>query len=76
MDNKTESHLIKSISIIINLTKKREIEIKKDSTINSLENEHQFKLKKTKKSFILKKIEHHIIFLDNKNNTFILLKKK
>lgn len=62
MDNKTKSHLIKSISIIINLTKKREIEIKKDSTINSLENEYQFKLKKTKKSLILKKTEHHIIF--------------
>lgn len=75
MDNKTKSHIIKSISIIINLTKKRKIEIKKDSTINSLETEYQFKLKKTKKSFILKKIEHHIIFLDNKNNTFILLKK-
>ncbi|WP_311753022.1 ABC transporter transmembrane domain-containing protein [Proteus columbae] len=75
MDNKTKSHIIKSISIIINLTKKREIEIKKDSTINSLETEYQFKLKKTKKSFILKKIEHHIIFLDNKKNAFILLKK-
>lgn len=75
MDNKTKSHIIKSISIIINLTKKREIEIKKDSTINSLETEYQFKLKKTKKSFILKKIEHQIIFLDNKNNAFILLKK-
>lgn len=55
MDNKTKSHIIKSISIIINLTKKRKIEIKKDSTINALETEYQFKLKKTKKSFILKK---------------------
>lgn len=74
MNNK-DIHLIKCINIIISLIENKEIKIEHNHTVNSLEKEHNFKLKKIKKSTLLKKqINHKLIIIDNNDNSFILLK--
>ncbi|WP_109391898.1 peptidase domain-containing ABC transporter [Proteus cibi] len=75
MKRKKDIHLIKCINIIIGLIKNKEIKIEHNHTVNSLEKAHHFKLKKIKKSILLKKqISHKLILLDNNDNLFILLK--
>ncbi|MCT6518809.1 ABC transporter transmembrane domain-containing protein [Proteus vulgaris] len=75
MNSKKDIHLIKSIHIIIGLIKNKKIKIDYNHTVNSLEKDHQFKLKKIKKTILLKKqINHKLILLDNNDNVFILLK--
>lgn len=54
MNNK-DIHLIKCINIIISLIENKEIKTEHNHTVNSLEKEHNFKLKKIKKSTLLKK---------------------
>lgn len=74
MNNK-DIHLIKCINIIISLIENKEIKTEHNHTVNSLEKEHNFKLKKIKKSTLLKKqINHKLIIIDNNENSFILLK--
>ncbi|SUC18645.1 toxin transporter [Proteus vulgaris] len=76
MKNEKDVHLIKCINIIINLTKNKEIEIKNNHTIKSLEKEYEFKLKKIKLSIVFKKqLNHKIIFYDKNEHLFILLKQ-
>ncbi|HCN43532.1 MAG TPA: type I secretion system permease/ATPase [Proteus vulgaris] len=76
MKRKKDTPLIKCINIIINLTKNKEIKIKNNCTINFLEKEFKFKLKKTDSLFLLKKnINHKIIFIDKNKHFFILLKQ-
>lgn len=55
MKRKKDTPLIKCINIIINLTKNKEIKIKNNCTINFLEKEFKFKLKKQTHYFYLRK---------------------
>ncbi|MBG3081934.1 hypothetical protein I4632_17165 [Proteus mirabilis] len=69
MANEKDVHLIKCINIIINLTKNKEIEIKNNHTIKSLEKEYEFKLKKLNHAFLFKKhVMIKIIFLAKMKN--------
>lgn len=73
--NEKDIHLIKCIKIIILLIKNKEIKIEHNHTVNSLEKEHSFKLKKIKVHTLLnKQINHKLIIIDNNDNLFILLK--
>ncbi|WP_235906203.1 hypothetical protein [Proteus terrae] len=73
--NEKDIHLIKCIKIIILLIKNKEIKIEHNHTVNSLEKEHSFKLKKIKAHTLLnKQINHKLIIIDNNDNLFILLK--
>ncbi|MEQ5186570.1 type I secretion system permease/ATPase, partial [Providencia alcalifaciens] len=73
--NDKDIHLIKCINIIISLIKNKEIKTEYNHTVNSLEKEHNFKLKKIKAYTLLnKQINHKLILIDNNDNLFVLLK--